>query len=109
LTNGNPTILVIAGPRHVMSYPQSAGDDWSKEAFQWLSARECLMGSANPQCQRQLSGELAYESMCPTHHFCWPIRPCAKQVGHGEIFGALAVIQCGWKRVLLESGYSNQV
>ena len=65
LTN-DQTTLVLAGPkaRHVLS--ACSRDDWSKEAFPWLSARECFIGFAPATVMGiSFSGELAYEIHVP--------------------------------------------
>ncbi len=61
LTN-DQTTLVLAGPnaRDVLS--ACARGDWSKEAFPWLSVRECFIGISPATVMGvSFSGELAYE------------------------------------------------
>ena len=61
LTN-NQTILVLAGPKARDVLSACARGDWSKEAFPWLSVRECFIGFSPATVMGvSFSGELAYE------------------------------------------------
>ncbi|AXI46680.1 FAD-dependent oxidoreductase [Sulfitobacter sp. SK012] len=65
LTN-DQTILVVAGPRARDVLSSCARGDWSKEAFPWLSVRECFIGHAPATVLGvSFSGELAYEIHLP--------------------------------------------
>ncbi len=102
LTN-DYTILVLAGPksRDVLSLVSRA--DWSREAFPWLSVRECFIGIAPAVVMSvSFSGELAYEIHVPNNQLyaAWlALRAAGKE--HGLcIFGARAV-----DSMRLEKGY----
>ena len=93
LTN-DQTILVLAGPsaRDVLSV--CARGDWSKEAFAWLSVRECFIGFAPATVMGvSFSGELAYEIHVPNaslYAAYLALREAGKS--HGlQLFGARAV------------------
>ncbi|MEO1111005.1 MAG: FAD-dependent oxidoreductase [Pseudomonadota bacterium] len=65
LTN-DQTILVLAGPNARQVLSACARGDWSKEAFPWLSVRECFIGFAPATVMAvSFSGELAYEIHVP--------------------------------------------
>mgnify|MGYP000583802727 CR=1 FL=1 len=65
LTN-DQTILVLAGPRARDVLSACARGDWSKDAFSWLSVRECFVGfSPATVLGVSFSGELAYEIHVP--------------------------------------------
>ena len=65
LTN-DYTILVLAGPKARDVLNACSRGDWSKEAFPWLSARECFIGIAPATVLGvSFSGELAYEIHVP--------------------------------------------
>ena len=65
LTN-DQTILVLAGPNARAVLSSCARGDWSKEAFPWLSVRECFIGFAPATVMGvSFSGELAYEIHIP--------------------------------------------
>ncbi|UWQ24029.1 FAD-dependent oxidoreductase [Leisingera aquaemixtae] len=65
LTN-DQTILVLAGPRARDVLSACARGDWSREAFPWLSVRECFIGIAPATVMGvSFSGELAYEIHVP--------------------------------------------
>ncbi|SMX43898.1 GcvT family protein [Octadecabacter ascidiaceicola] len=93
LTN-DQTILVVAGPkaRDVLSAVSRL--DWSKDAFPWLSARECFIGFAPATVLGvSFSGELAYEIHVPNAHL-YNAYKTLRKVGeaHGmRMFGAKAV------------------
>jgi len=93
LTN-DQTILVIAGPKARDVISAVSRDDWSKEAFPWLSARECFIGFAPATVLGvSFSGELAYEIHVPNASL-YAAYTALREAGeaHGmKIFGALAV------------------
>ncbi|WP_284378736.1 FAD-dependent oxidoreductase, partial [Amylibacter marinus] len=65
LTN-DQTILVLAGPKARAVLSDVSRADWSKEAFPWLSVRECFIGfSPVTVLGVSFSGELAYEIHIP--------------------------------------------
>ena len=65
LTN-DQTILVLAGPNARAVLSACARGDWSKDAFPWLSLRECFVGFAPATVMAvSFSGELAYEIHVP--------------------------------------------
>jgi dimethylglycine dehydrogenase len=65
LTN-DQTILIVAGPKAREVISACSREDWSKEAFPWLSVRECFIGfSAATIMSVSFSGELAYEVHVP--------------------------------------------
>ena len=65
LTN-DMTILVLAGPRSRDVLSAVSRDDWSREAFPWLSVRETFIGIAPAAVLAvSFSGELAYEIHVP--------------------------------------------
>ena len=65
LTN-DQTILVLAGPKARDVLSACARGDWSREAFPWLSVRECFIGFAPATVMGvSFSGELAYEIHVP--------------------------------------------
>lgn len=93
LTN-QQTILVLAGPksRDVMQSVSRA--DWSKDAFPWLSVRECFIGFAPATVMSvSFSGELAYEIHIPNEAL-YAAYLALQEAGqaHGiRLFGARAV------------------
>ena len=65
LTN-DITILVLAGPNARKVLSTCSRGDWSKDAFPWLSIRECFIGIAPATVMGvSFSGELAYEIHIP--------------------------------------------
>ena len=102
LTN-DQTILVLAGPkaRDVMSKVSRA--DWSKDAFPWLSVRECFIGIAPATVMSvSFSGELAYEIHL-TNASLYAAYLALREAGEAfglKLFGALAV-----ESMRLEKGY----
>ncbi|MEM8750299.1 MAG: FAD-dependent oxidoreductase [Pseudomonadota bacterium] len=93
LTN-DQTILVLAGPkaRDVLSACSRA--DWSREAFPWLSVRECFIGYAPATVMGvSFSGELAYEIHVPNASLYAAYR-ALREAGKAhdmKLFGARAV------------------
>ncbi len=102
LTN-DQTILVIAGPKARDVLSSVARGDWSKEAFPWLSVRECFVGIAPATVMAvSFSGELAYEIHVPNaslYAAYLALRDAGKASGM-TLFGALAV-----DSMRLEKGY----
>ncbi|WP_224817156.1 FAD-dependent oxidoreductase [Hasllibacter sp. MH4015] len=65
LTN-DQTILVLAGPKARDVLSACAREDWSADAFPWLSVREAYVGIAPATIMGvSFSGELAYEIHVP--------------------------------------------
>ncbi|NVO58302.1 GcvT family protein [Rhodobacteraceae bacterium B1Z28] len=93
LTN-DQTILVLAGPRARDVLSSCARGDWSKEAFPWLSVRECFVGIAPATVMSvSFSGELAYEIHVPNASL-YAAYLGLRQAGEGhgmKLFGARAV------------------
>ena len=61
------TILVVAGPRsRELLQSLSPRDDWSKQAFPWMSVRQMMLGHAEVTAMSvSFSGELSYELHVP--------------------------------------------
>lgn len=93
LTNEH-TILVLAGPKSRAVLQAVSRQDWSKEAFPWLSARECFIGfSPAVVLGVSFSGELAYEIHVPNaslYAAYLALREAGKAYGL-KLFGARAV------------------
>ncbi len=93
LTN-EQTILVLAGPKARDVLSACARGDWSKEAFPWLSVRECFVGYAPATVMGvSFSGELAYEIHVPNASL-YAAYLALREAGeaHGlKLFGARAV------------------
>ena len=93
LTN-DQTILVLAGPKARDVLSACARGDWSKEAFPWLSVRECFIGYAPATVLGvSFSGELAYEIHVPNaslYAAYLALREAGEALGL-RIFGARAV------------------
>ncbi len=93
LTN-DQTILVLAGPKARDVLSACSREDWSKEAFPWLSVRECFIGfSPATVLGVSFSGELAYEIHVPNASL-YAVYLALREAGeaHGlKLFGARAV------------------
>ncbi|WP_323775768.1 FAD-dependent oxidoreductase [Leisingera sp.] len=93
LTN-EQTILVLAGPKARDVLSACSRGDWSKEAFPWLSVRECFIGfSPATVLGVSFSGELAYEIHVPNASL-YAAYLALRKAGeaHGmKLFGARAV------------------
>ena len=93
LTN-DQTILVLAGPKARDVLAATSRADWSKEAFPWLSVRECFIGfSPATVLGVSFSGELAYEIHVPNaslYAVYLALREAGKAQGL-QLFGARAV------------------
>ncbi|MEM6465414.1 MAG: FAD-dependent oxidoreductase [Pseudomonadota bacterium] len=93
LTN-DQTILVLAGPKARTVLSSVSREDWSKEAFPWLSMRECFIGIAPATVLGvSFSGELAYEIHVPNASlYAAYLALRAAGEAHGlKLFGARAV------------------
>lgn len=102
LTNEH-TILVLAGPKSRDILSRTSRADWSREAFPWLSVRECFIGIAPAVVMGvSFSGELAYEIHVPNNqlHAAWNALQSAGADDGLAIFGARAV-----DSMRLEKGY----
>ena len=93
LTN-DQTILVVAGPKARAVMQSVSREDWSREAFPWLSLRECFIGFSPATVMGvSFSGELAYEIHIPNANL-FAAYTALRKAGeaHGmKMFGALAV------------------
>ncbi len=93
LTN-DQTILVLAGPKARAVLSSCSRADWSREAFPWLSVRECFIGFAPATVMGvSFSGELAYEIHVPNASL-YAAYLALEEAGrdHGmKLFGARAV------------------
>ncbi len=102
LTN-DQTILVLAGPKSRDVLSACSRGDWSKEAFPWLSVRECFIGfSPATVLSVSFSGELAYEIHVPNASL-YAVYVALRNAGksHGmKLFGARAV-----ESMRLEKGF----
>ncbi|MBF9050782.1 FAD-dependent oxidoreductase [Roseobacter sp. HKCCD9010] len=102
LTN-DQTILVLAGPRARDVISTVSRADWSKEAFPWLSVRECFIGIAPATVIGvSFSGELAYEIHVPNASL-YAAYTALREAGAAHdlrLFGARAV-----DAMRLEKGY----
>lgn len=93
LTNDH-TILVMAGPNARAVLADCARGDWSKEAFPWLSVRECFIGFSPAIVMGvSFSGELAYEIHVPNAslYAVYQALRAAGQAFDMKLFGARAV------------------
>lgn len=93
LTN-DQTILVLAGPKARDVLSACARGDWSRDAFPWLSVRECFIGYAPATVMGvSFSGELAYEIHVPNASlYAAYLALRAAGEPHGlQLFGARAV------------------
>ncbi|MEF3047211.1 GcvT family protein [Pseudotabrizicola sp. L79] len=93
LTN-DQTILVLAGPKARDVLSACARGDWSRDAFPWLSVRECFVGFAPATVLGvSFSGELAYEIHVPNASlYAAYLALRAAGQAHGlRLFGARAV------------------
>ncbi|NNE86753.1 MAG: FAD-dependent oxidoreductase [Silicimonas sp.] len=102
LTN-EMTILVLAGPksREIMAAVSRA--DWSREAFPWLSVRECFIGIAPAVVMAvSFSGELAYEIHVPNNQLyaAWLALRAAGEAHGLHVFGGRAI-----ESMRMEMGY----
>ena len=99
LTN-DQTILVLAGPRAREIMQKVSRADWSKEAFPWLSVRECFIGFAPATVMSvSFSGEMAYEIHVP-NQCLYNAYLTLRDAGVGHFFGASAI-----ESMRMEKGY----
>ncbi|MEY8842712.1 FAD-dependent oxidoreductase, partial [Cribrihabitans sp. XS_ASV171] len=102
LTN-DQTTLVLAGPAARAVLSDCARGDWSRDAFPWLSVRECFVGIAPATVLGvSFSGEPAYEIHVPNASL-YAAYLALRQAGaaHGlGLFGARAV-----ESMRLEKGF----
>ena len=93
LTN-DQTILLLAGPKARDVLSRCSREDWSKEAFPWLSVRECFIGfSPATVMSVSFSGEFAYEVHIP-NSFLYAAYLTISNAGKGfgmKLFGSRAV------------------
>ncbi|MFD1156443.1 GcvT family protein [Roseovarius aestuarii] len=93
LTN-DQTILVLAGPKSRDVLTACSRGNWSKDAFPWLSVKECFIGFAPATVMGvSFSGELAYEIHVPNNQL-YAAYLALRKAGaeHGlKLFGARAV------------------
>ncbi len=104
LTN-DQTILVLAGPKARDVLSACARGDWSREAFPWLSVRECLVGfSPATVLGVSFSGELAYEIHVPNASlYAAYLALCNAGNAHGmKLFGTRAI-----ESMRMEKGYMH--
>ncbi|MGR3697542.1 MAG: GcvT family protein [Roseovarius sp.] len=102
ITNDH-TILVVAGPKSRAVMQAVSRADWSRDAFPWLSARECFVGIAPAVVMSvSYSGELAYEIHVPNAHLyaAWLALRAAGAAHDMQVFGARAV-----ESMRMEKGY----
>ena len=93
LTN-DQTILVLAGPKARDVLSACSRVDWSRDAFPWLTVRECFIGFAPATVLGvSFSGELAYEIHVPNHalYAAYTALRTAGDAQGLKIFGARAV------------------
>ena len=93
LTN-DQTILVLAGPKAREVLSACSRVDWSRDAFPWLTVRECFIGFAPATVLGvSFSGELAYEIHVPNHalYAAYTALRTAGDAQGLKIFGARAV------------------
>ncbi|MCP5075115.1 MAG: FAD-dependent oxidoreductase, partial [Rhodobacteraceae bacterium] len=104
LTNEH-TILVLAGPKSRAVLSAVSRDDWSNQAFPWLSVREAFIGIAPAVVMSvSFSGELAYEIHVPNNQL-YAAYLALRKAGeaHGlRLFGGRAV-----ESMRLEKGYRH--
>ncbi|MGB7287797.1 MAG: glycine cleavage T C-terminal barrel domain-containing protein, partial [Salaquimonas sp.] len=104
LTNEH-TILVLAGPKSRAVLQAVSRDDWSSEAFPWLSVRKAFIGIAPAIVMSvSFSGELAYEIHVPNNQLTSAYLALRKAGDeHGlKLFGSHAV-----ESMRLEKGYRH--
>ena len=93
LTN-DQTILVLAGPKARNVLSACSRGDWSRDAFPWLTVRECFIGFAPATVLGvSFSGELAYEIHVPNYalYAAYTALRTAGDAQGLKIFGARAV------------------
>ncbi|GAB5445407.1 GcvT family protein [Gymnodinialimonas sp.] len=104
LTN-DQTILVLAGPKSRDVLQAVSREDWSCEAFPWLSVRECFIGYAPATVMGvSFSGELAYEIHVPNAslYAAYTALRAAGEAHGMKLFGARAV-----ESMRMEKGFAH--
>ena len=102
LTN-DQTILLLAGPKAREVISKCSREDWSKEAFPWLSVRECFIGfSAATVMSVSFSGELAYEVHIPNESLYVAYLTLSKA---GEEFGMMLFGSRAVESMRMEKGF----
>ena len=104
LTNEH-TILVLAGPKARDVLSAVSREDWSADAFPWLSVREAFIGIAPAVVMAvSFSGELAYEIHLPNNQLYAAYLALRKAgADHGMVlFGSHAV-----ESMRMEKGYRH--
>ena len=100
------TILVVAGPKsRDLLQSVSPRNDWSKNAFPWLQARNMFIGHAEVIAMSvSFSGELAYELHIPNEqlYLVWQILEAAGEAFDLGYFGLYAT-----ESMRLEKGYRH--
>jgi len=100
------TILVVAGPKsRELLQSVSPRNDWSKDAFPWLQARNMFIGHAEVIVMSvSFSGELAYELHVPNEqlYLVWQILEAAGKAFDLGYFGLYAT-----ESMRLEKGYRH--
>jgi len=103
---GTHTILVVAGPKsRELLQSVSPRNDWSKQAFPWLQARNMFIGHAEVIAMSvSFSGELAYELHVPNEqlYLVWQILEAAGKAFDLGYFGLYAT-----ESMRLEKGYRH--
>ena len=97
------TILVLAGPKARDVLSKVSREDWSSEAFPWLSCRSCFIGIAPAVVMSvSFSGELAYEIHVPNQQLYaayLALRAAGESAGL-RLFGSRAI-----ESMRMEKGY----
>ena len=104
LTN-DYTILVIAGPKSRELLSKVSRDDWSKEAFPWLSVKEAYLGIAPAVVMSvSFSGEQAYELHIPNNQL---YAAYLALLNAGEDLGIIHFGSRAVESMRLEKGYRH--
>ena len=103
---GTHTILIVAGPKsRELLQSVSPRNDWSKQAFPWLQARNMFIGHAEVIAMSvSFSGELAYELHVSNEqlYLVWQILEAAGKAFDLGYFGLYAT-----ESMRLEKGYRH--
>jgi dimethylglycine dehydrogenase len=105
LTN-DTTALVIAGPKsRTLLEAVSSRENWSSEAFPWLSVRRCLLGHFEAVVMSvSFCGELGYELHIPNQHLIGAYQLLRQQ---GQSFGLVGFGMYALESMRLEKGYGH--
>jgi len=105
LTN-DTTTLVIAGPKsRTLLEAASPREDWSSEAFPWLSVRRCLLGHFEAVVMSvSFCGELGYELHIPNQHLIGAYQLLRQR---GQPFGLVGFGMYALESMRLEKGYGH--